>query len=88
MKVGELQTTKFLKKEDFPEPRLVTISRVAKENVAAGAADQIGELLWRAGLLMLNAAPGIGQKSLGLGTGDQQDAVAEAAVTIEEVIII
>lgn len=34
MKIGELQTTKYLKKEDFPEPKLVTISRIAKENVA------------------------------------------------------
>lgn len=34
MDTRELQTTKYLKKEDFPQPKLVTIKTVTKENVS------------------------------------------------------
>ena len=34
MDIRELQSTKYLKKEDFPNPVVATISRVTKENVA------------------------------------------------------
>lgn len=34
MKIGELTTSKFLKAADFPEPALLTIRDVTKENVA------------------------------------------------------
>ena len=34
MKTSELTASKYLKKDDFPEPALLTISEVKKENVA------------------------------------------------------
>lgn len=34
MKIGELTPSKFLKKDDFPQPRLLTVKDVTKENVA------------------------------------------------------
>ena len=34
MKTSELTSSKYLKKEDFPQPALVTIKDVRKENVA------------------------------------------------------
>jgi hypothetical protein len=34
MRTNELQTSKYLKKEDFPTPKLVTVRAVSKENVA------------------------------------------------------
>ena len=34
MKTSELTSSKYLKKEDFPKPALVTIRDVTKENVA------------------------------------------------------
>jgi hypothetical protein len=34
MKIGELTPSKYLKKDDFPQPRLLTVRDVTKENVA------------------------------------------------------
>ncbi len=34
MKIGELTPSKYLKKDDFPAPALLTIKEVKKENVA------------------------------------------------------
>lgn len=34
MKIGELTPSKYLKKDDFPEPALLTIKNITRENVA------------------------------------------------------
>src|SRR5947207_1198292 len=34
MKTDELKVSKYLKKEDFPQPALLTVTNITKENVA------------------------------------------------------
>lgn len=40
MNINELTSSKFLKKDDFPEPALCTITKVTKENVAKPTEDK------------------------------------------------
>jgi hypothetical protein len=39
MKINDLINSKYLRKEDFPEPALLTVKEVRKENVSAAGQD-------------------------------------------------